>query len=263
MVTGTTRVARPMERLLYEVKKVIVGQDDLLEKMVVALLARGHLLVEGVPGLAKTMTIKTLAAGRRRHVPAHPVHARPGARRPRGHPRLQPEDRRVQHLAGARLREPAPGRRDQPRAGQGPERPARGHAGAAGHDRARDPSGAPALPRPGHAEPHRDRGHVRAARGAGRPLHAQGPRRLPLPDRGVRHRRAHDRPAAAGPDGAHDERPRWRSRRASTASTSTRPSTSTRCAWRRRPERRASSGWPTWSATSRSAPARGRRSTSS
>ena len=51
----------PMERLLYEVKKVIVGQDDLLEKMLVALLARGHMLVEGVPGLAKTMTIKTLS----------------------------------------------------------------------------------------------------------------------------------------------------------------------------------------------------------
>jgi MoxR-like ATPase len=53
--------AVPMERLLYEVKKVIVGQDHLLERMVVALLARGHLLVEGVPGLAKTMAIKTLA----------------------------------------------------------------------------------------------------------------------------------------------------------------------------------------------------------
>jgi MoxR-like ATPase len=53
--------AAPMERLLYEVKKVIVGQDHLLERMVVALLARGHLLVEGVPGLAKTMAIKTLA----------------------------------------------------------------------------------------------------------------------------------------------------------------------------------------------------------
>jgi len=52
----------PMERVLYEVKKVIVGQDRLLERMVVALLARGHLLVEGVPGLAKTMAIKTLAA---------------------------------------------------------------------------------------------------------------------------------------------------------------------------------------------------------
>src|SRR5690349_16003210 len=50
-----------MERLLYEVKKVIVGQDHLLERLVVALLARGHILVEGVPGLAKTMTIKTLA----------------------------------------------------------------------------------------------------------------------------------------------------------------------------------------------------------
>jgi MoxR-like ATPase len=51
----------PMERLLYEVKKVIVGQDHLLERLVVALLARGHILVEGVPGLAKTMAIKTLA----------------------------------------------------------------------------------------------------------------------------------------------------------------------------------------------------------
>ncbi|MFI5199746.1 MAG: AAA family ATPase [Candidatus Limnocylindrales bacterium] len=51
-----------MERVLYEVKKVIVGQDQLLERMAVALLARGHLLVEGVPGLAKTMAIKTLAA---------------------------------------------------------------------------------------------------------------------------------------------------------------------------------------------------------
>ena len=51
----------PMERLLYEVKKVIVGQDHLLESLLVALLARGHILVEGVPGLAKTMAIKTLA----------------------------------------------------------------------------------------------------------------------------------------------------------------------------------------------------------
>jgi MoxR-like ATPase len=53
--------AKPMERLLYEVKKVIVGQDHLLERLIVALLARGHILVEGVPGLAKTMAIKTLA----------------------------------------------------------------------------------------------------------------------------------------------------------------------------------------------------------
>lgn len=51
----------PMERVLYEVKKIIVGQDHLLERLIVALLARGHILVEGVPGLAKTMAIKTLA----------------------------------------------------------------------------------------------------------------------------------------------------------------------------------------------------------
>jgi MoxR-like ATPase len=51
----------PLEQALYEVKRTIVGQDELLERMIVALLARGHLLVEGVPGLAKTMAIKTLA----------------------------------------------------------------------------------------------------------------------------------------------------------------------------------------------------------
>jgi MoxR-like ATPase len=50
-----------MERLLFEIKKVIVGQDVLLERIVVALLARGHLLVEGVPGLAKTLAVKTVA----------------------------------------------------------------------------------------------------------------------------------------------------------------------------------------------------------
>ena len=50
-----------LEQVLYEVKRVIVGQDALLERMVVALLARGHLLVEGVPGLAKTLAVKTLA----------------------------------------------------------------------------------------------------------------------------------------------------------------------------------------------------------
>src|SRR5687767_16034337 len=60
-MTTSVRPGSQMERLLFEIKKVIVGQDDLLEKMLVALLARGHLLVEGVPGLAKTMTIRTLS----------------------------------------------------------------------------------------------------------------------------------------------------------------------------------------------------------
>ena len=50
-----------MERILYEVKRVVVGQDRFLERVMVAMLAQGHLLVEGVPGLAKTLTVKTLA----------------------------------------------------------------------------------------------------------------------------------------------------------------------------------------------------------
>jgi MoxR-like ATPase len=54
-------VASLMERILYEVKKVVVGQDHFLERVLVAMLAQGHLLVEGVPGLAKTLTVKTIA----------------------------------------------------------------------------------------------------------------------------------------------------------------------------------------------------------
>jgi MoxR-like ATPase len=58
--TDETQAQHPLENTLYQVKKTIVGQDVLLERMLVALLSRGHLLVEGVPGLAKTMAIKTL-----------------------------------------------------------------------------------------------------------------------------------------------------------------------------------------------------------
>jgi MoxR-like ATPase len=53
--------AKALEQVAYQVKKVIVGQDELIERLLVALLARGHVLVEGVPGLAKTMAIKTMA----------------------------------------------------------------------------------------------------------------------------------------------------------------------------------------------------------
>jgi MoxR-like ATPase len=59
--TAAADVSSLMERMLYEVKKVVVGQDPFLERVLVAVLAQGHLLVEGVPGLAKTLTVKTLA----------------------------------------------------------------------------------------------------------------------------------------------------------------------------------------------------------
>ena len=60
--TQPADTAQLMEQILYEVKRVVVGQDRFLERVMVAMLAQGHLLVEGVPGLAKTMTVKTLAS---------------------------------------------------------------------------------------------------------------------------------------------------------------------------------------------------------
>src|SRR6476646_162097 len=50
-----------LEQALFEIRRVIAGQDEMLERVLVCLLAQGHLLLEGVPGLAKTLTIKTTA----------------------------------------------------------------------------------------------------------------------------------------------------------------------------------------------------------
>jgi MoxR-like ATPase len=65
-VTGLEKVpSQPpgpvLERALFEVKKVVVGQDAMVERMAVGLLARGHVLLEGVPGVAKTLAVRTLA----------------------------------------------------------------------------------------------------------------------------------------------------------------------------------------------------------
>jgi MoxR-like ATPase len=56
------RARDALQEALYEIKRVIVGQDAMLERLLVSLLAGGHVLLEGVPGLAKTLTVKTLAA---------------------------------------------------------------------------------------------------------------------------------------------------------------------------------------------------------
>jgi len=53
--------AARLEQTLFEVKKVIVGQDHMVERLLVSLLARGHILLEGLPGLAKTLAVSTLA----------------------------------------------------------------------------------------------------------------------------------------------------------------------------------------------------------
>ena len=159
------------------------------------------------PGLAKTMAIKTLASSIGGEF-----------KRIQFTPDLVPAD-----LVGTRIynqktgefstslgpgvHEPAARGRDQPGPGEGPVRPPRGHAGTPGDDRPRDLQGAVAVPGPRHAEPDRDRGDVRPARGPGRPIHAQGARRLPEPDRGVRDRRTDDRAARLGQPGPDDRRP--------------------------------------------------------
>ena len=63
-----TRPSRPpleskerLEQALFEIRRVIAGQEEMLERVLICLLAQGHLLIEGVPGLAETLTIKTTA----------------------------------------------------------------------------------------------------------------------------------------------------------------------------------------------------------
>src|SRR5579864_5381365 len=58
---GAERVAEARERVLVELRKVIVGQDDVVDQVLIALFTGGHVLITGVPGLAKTLLIKTLA----------------------------------------------------------------------------------------------------------------------------------------------------------------------------------------------------------
>src|SRR5919197_4228622 len=60
-VPSPPEVKERLEQALFEILRVIAGQDTMLERVVVCLLAQGHLLIEGVPGLAKTLTIKTTA----------------------------------------------------------------------------------------------------------------------------------------------------------------------------------------------------------
>ena len=147
-------------------KKLIVGQDYFLERVMVAILAQGHLLVEGVPGLAKTLTVKDLGTDYQRRFS--------GASS--SHPDLVPRPTLIGNRiynqktsefstdAGTDLHPPAAGGRDQPRAGQGAERPARSHARAAGNHRRRNAY--LAGPLPGHWRP-RTR------------LRLKGPTRLP------------------------------------------------------------------------------------
>ena len=147
----------------------------------------------GLPGPGQDADRPLVRAGDRDVVLADPVHARPDAG---GRDRLvdlQPAARRLRVPPGPDLREPPPRRRDQPRAAEDAGRAARGDAGAAGHDRGRDPTAGPAVRRARDAEPDRVRGDVPASRGAARSLHAPHRSRVPGARARVGDARAADR----------------------------------------------------------------------
>ena len=252
-----------LEAALHEIKRVIVGQDAMLERLLVALLAGGHVLLEGVPGLAKTLTVKTLAqvlGGTFRRIQFTPG---PRAVRPRRHAGLPPRHRPLRHRARPGLRQlPARGR-DQPRAGEGAVGAARGHAGAPGHDRRRDVQGPAPVPRHGDPEPDRVRGHLPAARGAGRPLPVQGRRRLPELRRGGRGRRPQPRRAGRRARAALASTTSSATRRRRAACSSTATSSPTRSRSPTRPATRRATASRTSRRSSTTARARAGRSASS
>ncbi len=175
-------------RLRTHLEQRILGQPDLIEKLLVCLLADGHLLVEGAPGLAKTTAIKTLAAALEGEY--HRIQFTPDLLPAdlTGTEIFQPGDGQLPLRARSALPQSGAGRRDQPRAGEGAVGAARSDGRAPDHRGASHLPVAGALPRDGDAEPDRAGRHLSAARSAARPLPAARAGRLPR--RGVRAARA-------------------------------------------------------------------------
>ncbi len=140
-VQGKSDIARFQDKfqsLRAEVGKVLVGQDEMLHRLLLGLLAGGHVLLEGVPGLAKTLVIRTLAdaiEGKFSRIQFTPDML-PGD--VIGTQIFNPREGSYAVKQGAGVRQPRARRRDQPRAGQGAGGAARGDAGAPGHHRRSD-----------------------------------------------------------------------------------------------------------------------------
>ena len=253
----------PLEQALYEVKKVIVGQDHLLERMLVALLARGHILVEGVPGPGQDDGDQD--AGRRRSAASSSGSSSP----PTWCPPTSSAPGSTTRRTGEFQVSLGPVFTNLLLADEINRAPAKVQSALLEVMQERQVTigretytGARPVPGAGHPEPDRDRGHLPAARGAGRPVHAQGAGRLPDADRGVRRRRADDLGGWSRPQPGVDTEQLLALQRAADAvyvdpaliEYAVRLAGATRRPGRGRPA-------PSWPATSPSAPARGPRST--
>ena len=211
--TSTPAQAAPeqLEQALFEIKKVIVGQDRAIERLLVCLLARGHCLLEGVPGLAKTLAVETLATvvggtfTRLQFTPDLLPADIVGTRIYRA------SNETLRHRAGVRSSptscSPTRSTVRRPRCSRRCSRSwpsTRCRSAASRRPRAR------ALPRARHAEPDRVRGRLPAARGATRPLPDEDRGRLPDAGRRARDRPPHGREPSAGQPGPHARGPRSR-----------------------------------------------------
>ena len=198
------RVAGSRQKILTELRKVIVGQDDVVDEVLMALFCGGHCLITGVPGLAKTLLVKTLAQILDLKF-----------KRIQFTPDLMPADitgtevldeehghRALRFVHGPDLRADHPGRRDQPHAAEDAGGAARGDAGVPRHRRRPHLSAGAAVLRAGDAEPDRARRHLSAARGAARSLPVQRRHDLPVGRRrgagGDRHDEHEEGRAVAG-----------------------------------------------------------------
>ena len=191
-------------RLRAELAKVIVGHSDVLEQILIALFAGGHVLIEGVPGTGKTLIVRTLGRGAQPVLQPHPVHRRPdaGRRHRDAHPRGAGRAARVRLRARARSSRTSlladEINRATPKTQSALlEAMAELQVTVGGHDA---PAAAAVL-RPRDAEPDRDGGHLPAARSAARSLPFQGRARLPEHRRDAADHRLDDcrgRPAGRG-----------------------------------------------------------------
>ncbi len=125
-------VGRLGRAVLDAVGTVVVGKRDALELVLAGILAGGHVLLEDLPGLGKTLTARSLRPGARHRLPPAAVHPRPAARRRHRLVPLRPAQPRLHLPAGPDLHQPAARRRDQPDAAEDPVGAAGGDAGEAG-----------------------------------------------------------------------------------------------------------------------------------